>query len=164
MIPIDLSTPQGAIFSDDGLYRYALWRRWSPSKPMLLSISLNPSKAGAIKNDPTVVRDMKRASNAGYGGLFKGNLYAYVSTDPKALLKDGDKVGEHTDYYLREMIRLSERHLVAWGSFKPVAKRAPIVLSMIPEPYCLGINADGQPKHPLYIGYKVPLIKYEVAR
>ena len=164
MKPIDLSTPQGAIFSEDGLFRYALWRVWSPNKPMLLSISLNPSKAGAIKSDPTVTRDIVRANNAGYGGLFKGNLYAYVSTDPQALLGDGDFVGTETDYYLREMIRMSTRHLCGWGSFKPVAKRAPIVLAMIPEPYCLGVNADGQPKHPLYIGYKTQMIRYEVSK
>jgi hypothetical protein len=161
MNEIDLHLPQGAIFSDDGKFRYALWRVWSPNKPMMISISLNPSKAGAIQSDPTITRDMRRASNMGFGGLFKGNLYAYVSTDPNALLGDGDFVGEKTDYYLREMIKLSALHLVGWGSFKPVYKRAPIVLSMIPDPYCLGVNADGQPKHPLYISYATQLVKYK---
>lgn len=164
MKEIDLHLPQGAIFSKDGKFRYVLWRVWSPSKPMMISISLNPSKAGAIQSDPTVTRDMKRASNEGFGGLFKGNLYGYVSTDPNALLGDGDFVGEETDYYLKEMIRLSTLHLVGWGSFKPVSKRAPTVLAMIREPYCLGVNADGQPKHPLYIGYDKPMVRYEVKR
>jgi hypothetical protein len=159
---IDLSIPSGAIFTEDMKFRYALWRVWSTSRPILLSISLNPSVANSIRNDPTVIRDMRRAEREGFGGLLKGNLYAYVSTDPNALLKDGDFVGEETDFYLKEMIRLSARHLCGWGSFKPVKKRAPIVLAMIPEPYCLGVNADGQPRHPLYIGYDIPMIKYTV--
>jgi hypothetical protein len=161
MINIDLSIPTGAIFSEDHQYRYALWRVWNKSLPMLTIIGLNPSKADSIRSDPTVTRGMVRANQNMFGGLLMANLYAYVSTDPNALLKDGDFVGELTDYYLKEMIRLSARHLCGWGSFKPVVKRAPIVLTMLPEPYCLGINADGQPKHPLYIGYNVPMIKYE---
>jgi hypothetical protein len=123
-------------------------------------ICLNPSKASEIMSDPTVTRNMRRASNEGFGGLLMANLYAFVSTDPKALLNNGDSVGELTDYYLKQMIELSERQLCGWGSFKPVSHRAPIVLAMIKEPYCLGINADGQPKHPLYIGYDKPMVKY----
>lgn len=45
---IDLTLPKGAIFSLDGKYRYILWRAWSPSKPVLAYIGLNPSKAGLI--------------------------------------------------------------------------------------------------------------------
>jgi len=157
---IDLGIPQGAIFSDDGKYRYALWRVWSKTRRILLQIGLNPSKAGAIKNDPTITRGMVRADREGFGGFLMANLYAYVSTDPKALLVNDNSVGELTDYYLKQMIALSSRQLCGWGSFAPVAKRAPIVLAMLKEPYCLGINADGQPKHPLYVGYNVPMIKY----
>jgi len=162
---IDLSIPQGAIFSEDGNYRYALWRIWSPPKPILMIVGLNPSKAGAIINDPTVTRGVIRADREGFGGFFMGNLYGLISTDPKELLGNGDfgwAIGELTDYYLREMIRLSSRHLVAWGSFKPVTYRRDAVLKMIKEPYCLGVNADGNPKHPLYVSYKAAMIKYEV--
>lgn len=157
---LDLSNPKGAIFSEDGHFRYALWRVWSGIRPLLLLIGLNPSKAGAIRNDPTITRAIIRADKTGYGGLLMANLYGYVSTDPNALLADGDRIGELTDYYLGQMIAMSERQLCGWGSFAPVVKRAPIVLGMIKEPYCLGINADGQPKHPLYVGYDVPMIRY----
>lgn len=160
MNAIDLSVSRGAIFSEDRRYRYALWRLWNPLLPILLSISLNPSTAGELSDDPTIARDTHRAYLYGFGGLFKGNLYGFVSTDPNRLLEDGDFVGLETDDYLRQMIALSGRHLCGWGSFKPVTKRAPAVLRMIPEPYCLGVNHDGQPKHPLYIGYDVPMMKY----
>jgi hypothetical protein len=70
-------------------------------------------------------------------------------------------VGEYTDYYINQMISLAGQVLCGWGSFKPVLKRATTVLSMIKKPYCLGVNSDGQPKHPLYVGYDVPMIEYK---
>ena len=157
---IDLSILKGAIFSDDRKYRYALWRVWNINRPILLQIGLNPSKAGEIISDPTITRGVVRADKEGFGGFLMANLYAYVSTNPDALLKNGDFIGEHTDYYLRQMIEMSARQLCGWGSFKPVQNRASVVLNMIQDPYCLGINRDGQPKHPLYVGYNVSMVKY----
>jgi len=160
MKDIDLSIAKDAIFSEDRRYRYALWRVWNSRKPLLTAICLNPSDANELKDDPTITRLMARAYKNGFGGLLMANLYAYVSTDPKALLNNHNTVGELTDYYIKQMVILSDRQLCGWGSFKPVTKRAPAVLLMLKEPYCLGINADGQPKHPLYIGYDVPMVRY----
>jgi hypothetical protein len=167
---IDLSLAKGAIFSEDRKYRYALWRVWNPSKSLLMTIGLNPSVASEIKDDPTITRLQVRAYKEGYGGFLMANLYAYVSTDPKALLSiptdpkvllnNGDAIGEFTDYYLKQMVMLSERQLCGWGSFKPVIYRASEVYKMLNNPYCLGINADGNPKHPLYISYDTPMVKY----
>lgn len=160
MKEIDLHIPVGAIFSNDRKYRYALWRVWSQARPILLVIGLNPSDANELRLDPTVTRCVVRADMSGFGGLLMANLYGYVSSVPDVLLGGGDTIGEFTDYYLRQMIQVSGRTLVGWGSFKPVQKRAPIVLEMIKDPYCLGVNADGQPKHPLYLGYNVPMVRY----
>jgi hypothetical protein len=161
---IDLKILQGAIFSEDRKYRYALWRVWNNTKPLLLQIGLNPSMANEFINDPTITRGIVRADRTGFGGFLMANLYAYVSTNPQALLGDGNFVGELTDFYLKQMIEMSDRQLCGWGSFKPVANRAPIVLAMIKEPYCLGVNADGQPKHPLYVGYSRAMRKYNGKR
>lgn len=161
---IDLTIPKGAIFSDDGNYRYALWRIWSSYKKPLMFIGLNPSTANQLENDPTITRLITRANDNGYGGILAGNLYALVSSNPKALLqKDIDTIGIHTNYYLQQMIKLSQTVLCAWGSFKPVIYRASTILKMIPDPCCLGVNADGQPKHPLYVGYNTPIIKYNAS-
>lgn len=164
MREIDLQTPMGAIFSDDRRFRYVLWRVWNMNKPVILQIGLNPSDANEIKNDPTVVRGMVRANRNGFGGFLMGNLYAYISTNPEVLLGNGDFVGELTDYYISIMVSISERQLCGWGSFPPVAKRASAVLAMIKEPYCLGTNSDGQPRHPLYVAYSVPMVKYILRR
>jgi hypothetical protein len=158
---IDLSRPTGAIFSEDHLYRYALWRKWDKYKPLLMFIGLNPSVASAEISDATITRMKHRAESGGFGGLLVGNLFAFVSTIPNALLKC-DAVGVETDNYLSEMINSANIVMCGWGSFPAAKVRAKIVLPMIPEPYCLGVNPDGQPKHPLYIGYDKPMIKYEV--
>lgn len=159
MKKIDLTILKGAIFSDDGKYRYTLWRVWNPLKDMLLYIGLNPSTANGLSNDPTVTRNIRRAYDNGFGGLFHGNLHGLISSNPSILLTDPVPVGELNDYYLKQMIEISKCQLCGWGSFGPVKKRAPIVLAMCKEPYCLGFNKDGQPKHPLYVSYDVPMIK-----
>lgn len=157
---IDLTVPKGAIFTDDRKYRYVLWRVWNPNRKVYMQIGLNPSVANELRNDPTITRGIVRAEHEGYGAFLMANLYGFVSTDPKALLKNDNTVGGLNDYYIREMVKLSDIQLCAWGSFKPVPQRAPAVFEMLKNPYCVGINSDGQPKHPLYVGYDVPLTKY----
>ncbi len=158
---IDLTTLKGAIFSEDRKYRYALWRIWSPTKVFRLQIGLNPSKAGAEIDDPTITRGVKRAWLDGFGGFFQGNMYGFVSTNPDVLLGQGDFIGSENDGYLRWMIAHTNQTVCGWGSFPPVIKRAGAVLKMITEPYCLGINRDGQPKHPLYVAYDTPVVLYQ---
>lgn len=171
MKPIDLTIPKGAIFSDDGKFRYVLWRStngmtlFDNNSKIRLQIGLNPSKAGAEINDPTIERGVRRAYMDGFGIFVQLNLYAYTSTDPRELLKGGYYVGEDNDAYIKLMIELAlssgGQIVVAWGSFLPVYKRAPEILKMIPEPYCLGKNAGGQPKHPLYVSYDTPMVSYK---
>lgn len=162
MKPIDLTIPTGAIFSEDRKYRYALWRVWNPNKPILGGVGLNASSANEFKNDPTITRGIVRADKNNFGGFIMTNLFGLVSTDPKALLNNGNAVGELTDYYIKEMVKLSEAQLCGWGSFKPVIHRAGEVYKILANPFCLGVNADGNPKHPLYIGYDVKMVKYEL--
>lgn len=161
MKKIDLSVPSGAIFSEDRKYRYALWRAWIGNHKPLLFIGLNPSTANELKDDPTVTRMMVRASRAGFGGLLAANLYAYVSSNPDVLLDDKEVIGPETDEYLKQMIGMASRVVCGWGSFPAVAKRANPVLGMMAEAYCLGVNRDGQPRHPLYVSYDIAIRRYE---
>lgn len=162
---IDLTIPKGAIFSDDGRYRYALWRVWSTYKKPLMFIGLNPSTANQFNDDPTITRLIKRAAQDEFGGVLAGNLYALVSSDPKVLTQSADPIGAENDFYLNQMVSMSKTVLCAWGSFSAISNN-PIndVLKMINEPFCLGINNDGKPKHPLYISYHRPLTKYTFKR
>lgn len=163
MKKIDLTQLKGAIFSEDRNFRYILWRSWSLSKPVLLYIGLNSSTANELKEGPTVVRNMKRADQNGYGSLIHWNFYGYVSANPDVLLREGDYVGEDNDAYFQQAITLSGgKALCGWGSFSAVEKRKKVILPLIPEPLCLGKNADGNPKHPLYVSYEVPIIRYQI--
>lgn len=166
MKTIDLSLLKGAIFSDDGRYRYALWRVWKQSPKLLMFIGLNPSKANQWFNDPTITRLVVRADKDGFGGLLAANLYAMVSTNPNDLLTRENPVGNDTDDYLKQMIDMSDKVLCAWGTFPAAKARAEIVLKMVSAPHCLGTNRDGTPKHPLYIPYdqKIMAIRQTVRK
>ena len=78
---------QGAQFTEDRQYRYALWRIWNEDKPLVMFIGLNPSTANEYKNDPTIRRVMRYAADWGYGGVYMMNLFAWVTPYPKELEK-----------------------------------------------------------------------------
>jgi len=133
---------------------------WNTGKPILGCVGLNPSDANEFKNDPTITRGVVRADRNGFGGFIMTNMHGLVSIDPNALLNNPDAIGELNDYYIKQMVKLTERQLCGWGSFKPVVHRAKIVYSMLSNPVCLGMNIDGNPKHPLYVSYETQMVKY----
>ena len=65
----------GAEFSPDRKYRYALWRIWDKSNPLIMFIGLNPSKANELKDDPTIRRVRRFAFDWGYGGVYMINYF-----------------------------------------------------------------------------------------
>jgi hypothetical protein len=81
-------------FSPDRLYRYNLMRYWGdPQDGILNMLMLNPSTADEKVNDPTVQLCEEHARAWGYAGLLVTNIFAWRSTDPKALYKLGDPIG-----------------------------------------------------------------------
>ena len=56
MARLNLNEPSGAVISDCGTHRYALWRVWDHSKGLVMFIMLNPSTANATEPDPTITR------------------------------------------------------------------------------------------------------------
>jgi hypothetical protein len=45
-----------AVISEDGVYRYVLYREWDVQLPTILFIMLNPSTADGDSDDPTIRR------------------------------------------------------------------------------------------------------------
>lgn len=163
----DLFTTTGALFSPDKTYRYRLWRRWDRNRPRLVMVMLNPSIADEQINDPTVERCQRRAYDAGLGGIEVTNLFALVSTDPAGLYSSADPVGPDNDSAI--VAAISEPGaivLVAWGTHGKHQARAEAVVDLITAagitPWCLGFNADGSPKHPLYLRRDCPMVPYRL--
>ena len=139
---------KGAIISDDSKYRYQLSRIWDEEKPTVLFIMLNPSTADADRDDPTIRRVMNFAKSWGYGGVFVGNLYAFRSTDPKALRHTDDPIGEDNIEHIQTLIGITERVIYAWGNHH---KEPEWLKDLVDTPYCIDISKNGIPKHPLYL-------------
>lgn len=149
----------GAIFSEDRRHRYRLWRRWDSTKPLLMTIGLNPSVANEDKSDHTITRLKRFARDMDYGGLLMGNLFAYVSTYPKELYRQDDPVGPDTDSHLtlmaHEAVTSGGIVIAAWGNHGKHLERDKAVCKILSdveiELQCFGKNKDGSPTHPLFI-------------
>ncbi len=155
---IDLSKSSGAIFSDDLTMRFVLWRVWDIQKSIIGQVGLNPSTAGTDKNDATIARSIVRGQKYGFGGLIQTNKYPHIATNTRNLDR---LIGiEENDLYIRKMVELTEIQLCMWGSIINDIFRSQQVYKILKNPYCLGINPDGQPKHSLYISYGIPMVEY----
>ncbi|MCY7334496.1 MAG: DUF1643 domain-containing protein [Pseudanabaena sp. CAN_BIN31] len=106
---------KGAVVDKTELYRYSLWREWNIDAPKLVFIMLNPSKADAYIDDPTLRRCIGFAKSWGFGSLLVINLFAYRSTKPSELRQVNDPVGSQNDRYLKKAIKSADKVVVAWG-------------------------------------------------
>lgn len=140
----------GAEFSSDRKYRYALWRIWDKSKPLVMFIGLNPSTANENEDDKTITRVRNFARAWGYGGFYMMNLFGIVSSKPAVLLTDPDPIGDN-DQWLEKIAVKCDRIVFAWGVFKQARVRAEDVKKRFPGAYCLKKTKEGHPWHPLYV-------------
>jgi hypothetical protein len=159
-----LFADSGALFSECRTWRYHLWRTWDRSRPRFVVIGLNPSTADETRNDPTIRRCIGFAQRVGCGSLHMVNLFGYRSTDPKGLLDVGDPVGPDNDETIRLVAAAGLGPLptvvAAWGTHGKLRDRDRAVVAAVPNLLCFGTNADGTPKHPLYLPNSAPLVVY----
>lgn len=155
----------GAIISDDGLYRYALWRTWGHTFDRhALFIMLNPSTADAELDDPTIRRCIAFAKREGCGGLKVVNLYAYRSTKPDVLRTVDDPVGPENDNYIATALLVADAEqspvIAAWGAHATNPHRVYRVKQMpgMERARALSFTKAGQPGHPLYVKGDAPLL------
>lgn len=156
---------KGAIISECGLYRYALWRG-DPNGRLLCFVMLNPSTADAEKDDPTIRACKAFAAREGYDGIYVVNLFAYRATKPEDMKKAADPFGPGAAQYLRDAVAKYPTVVCAWGKvggeFNP--NHAHHVTQLLKyagaNTVCLGKTAEGYPRHPLYIKRDQPFVAF----
>ena len=148
-----------------------LMRRWlGDSFPTryILFIGMNPSTADATVNDPTCAREWSFAQREGYSAMAKGNVGDYRATDPKMLLAPGVvAVSDANLPSLRKAAAGADRVVLCHGKLnKALAPAGRALVDTLRadgiELWCFGVNADGSPKHPLYLRLETPLVRYGV--
>lgn len=154
----------GATFSDCRTWRYHLWRLWDELLPALVCVLLNPSVAGEVGNDHTVTKLIEFAKRWGFGRLDVYNIFALCSTDPKGLYRAADPVGPENARYLNVMAISTPFVVCAWGRHGEYRQRGASVRRMLLDRNCqlrcFGKCANGEPKHPLMLGYSTQLQEY----
>ena len=150
-----------ALFSEDRIYRYALWRTWDETLPKALFIGLNPSTADEVQDDPTIRRCIRYSRDWGYGGYIMGNIFGYRSTDPLALKKIKDPIGDKNNFWLKKLHKQASITIAAWGNHGNLLNRGKEVETFIDDLHCLKITKEGNPWHPLYLPAKLEPIKFK---
>lgn len=154
---------QGAVIDPSGYYRYSLWRVWHPKGSRVAFIMLNPSRADATVDDPTIRRCIGFAQHWGYGSLEVVNLFAYRTSNPARLKQMRDPVGPQNDHYLKQARERATLTILAWGNRGNLNQRSQQVLSWLTPSehlYCLGVTRSGYPRHPLYLKRETKPIHY----
>lgn len=146
-----------AVLSKDGMFRYALTRRWGPGATLLF-VMLNPSRADATKDDPTIRRCIGFAKRERFEAIEVVNLFAYRETNPLALTEVW-QIGPDNDRTIREAMARADQVVAAWGATPTAIRRtraAVVRIILDGKASCFGLTGDRQPKHPLYIKGDAP--------
>lgn len=153
----DRVTARPCAFSDDRIYRFTLWREWDANNSgRVLFVGLNPSTADETRDDPTIRRCIGYAKAWGFGGLCMANIFAFRATDPAVMKAAHDPIGVGNDAALFALARTCHAIVACWGTRGAHRNRGALAWMLLRNAsarkvHCLGTNADGSPKHPLYL-------------
>jgi hypothetical protein len=148
-----------AVFSPDRQFRYTLESAVGDGalggKGLVNFIMLNPSTADETQDDPSVRRCKAYAAAWGYDRAVVTNVFAFRSTDPRALRKHPSPVGPRNDEWITRSARRADKVIAAWGLHSLHMDRHFEVVRMLVElgvrPEVLALSKAGIPKHPLYL-------------
>lgn len=147
-----------ATFDVSQHYRYSLSRFWTDQRDECKHVTfvmLNPSRANAEQDDPTIRACSQFSQAWGYACFKVVNLFAYRTPHPSNLQEVADPIGPENDRYLVQAAASADKVILAWGNRGNLMNRAQDILILLdaycPKVYCLAQNHSGQPRHPLYI-------------
>ena len=145
-----------AKFSNDKKHRYKLSRHWDLNKPQILYIMLNPSIGNESIDDPTIRRLLSFTKKFDYGGFFVGNLFTYITPNPKTLDTSIGLTNKNLNV-LTNLVSKADEVVYAWGNSIEEPNE---LKKLISNPMCFGKNLNGTPKHPLYLPSNSKIIKF----
>lgn len=170
---IDNEVRGTAIFNKERTHRYSLVREfpkaWGGTKGSALWIMLNPSTADENILDPTIRRCVRFSKHWGFSRMVVCNVFSYRATKPKDLESalrarmrasiDEREVWHANEAAIKVEMLNAERVVVAWGvhanklveGSRMIAEIIQFAKRRNTKLWCLGTNADGSPKHPLYL-------------
>jgi hypothetical protein len=160
LFPESEAYARGAIFDHEDFpdnrrrYRYLLWRNWGDTKRRVCWVLLNPSTADEEINDPTMAKCSRFSRKWGYGGMECVNVFAWRSSDPDVLYQVPNPIGPENDRYILEAVQRAQLVVLGWGKHGALHNRGKQVAELLKGKvmlYCLGVNGDNSPRHPLYI-------------
>tara|TARA_X000001036_G_scaffold5175_1_gene4662 strand:+ start:76 stop:555 length:480 start_codon:yes stop_codon:yes gene_type:complete len=147
---------RNARFSNDKKHRYKLSRHWDLNKPQILYIMLNPSIGNESIDDPTIRRLLSFTKKFDYGGFFVGNLFTYITPNPKTLDTSIGITNKNLNV-LTNLVSKADEVVYAWGNSIEEPNE---LKKLISNPMCFGKNLNGTPKHPLYLPSNSKIIKF----
>jgi len=167
-IPVSSNIKSDAVFSPCGQARFVLTRQWCFEEPVktIMWIGMNPSIADMFVDDPTVKKEIGFSQRWGFGKYVKTNVTPYRSTDPKNIcFKAVNQFAYENLVMILNWAREVDCVVACWGNNTKLVEWANQVYQALliqkTQIYCLGVNGNGSPKHPLYLKNESKLIKYE---
>ena len=155
-----------AVISPCGKYRYRLERTIAMEGPAYAYFGINPSTADASINDATVRKWIGFTKVFGGSRLIVGNVFAYRATDVSDLVNDPQPAFSlENQRHLRQIAADADVLVPCWGNKSKAPKELrhhfDNVLHLLRQTgkpiKHFGLTKNGDPKHPLMLGYDVPL-------
>ena len=149
---------KGASFSKDKLHRFSLFRIWDYELPKVLFIMFNPSEANQKEDDPTIRRVIDFSTRWGFGGVYVGNIFSYISKDPKNIKIVNPHFNHKNIKSIVKMEKDSSKTILAWGNNAITPKW---IKRVVKDPNYIELSVNGIPKHPLYLKKKLKYKRFE---
>lgn len=162
-------TGGSAVISACGNYRYRLDRNaMHTGGPTYAFFGVNPSTADATLDDATVRKWTGFVRRWGGRRYIVGNVFAWRATDVKQLAQSPDPIGPDNDAHIAGIIAEADILVPCWGNSGklPLALRdrlntVALALMAAGKPVRIfGRTANGDPTHPLMLGYDTLLIDW----